>query len=274
MTSALIETGLDDPRLRGALALAHQAGRRALAARAGVRVAFKGPGDRVTDADLAIQAEVVDGIRASFPADAVVAEEGAAAEFRPSEYAWVVDPIDGTNNYALGIPCFAVSIAVLRSGIPHAGVIHDPNTGFTCFALRGAGAVADGRALALCSRSLGPGSNVAVRVPVDPRLEPLVVDWLRRYKFRGFGSVALHLAYVAIGALDVVVDHQARLWDVAAGAVIVGEAGGAITALDGGALFPAAGRGRGTVPFVAGNPGAHAETLAACRAAWGRGDGR
>jgi fructose-1,6-bisphosphatase/inositol monophosphatase family enzyme len=117
---------------------------------------------------------------------------------------------------------------------------------------------------------------VAVRVPLDRRLKPLIGEWLARHKLRGFGSVALHLAYAAIGALDVLLDHKATLWDLAAGSVLVLEAGGAITDPFGGPLFPvdlALYRGE-PVPFVEGNAIAHAEAVARCRVLLGSAGGR
>jgi myo-inositol-1(or 4)-monophosphatase len=269
MSEDTCEIVAGDPRLRLAVSLAHQAGRMATETRRGsVRVDWKGPGDRVTETDVAVQSRLVEQIRRSFPGDGVVAEEGLATDPGAREFVWIVDPLDGTNNFALGIPCFAVSIGILRRGLPHAGVVHDPNTGFTCWATRGQGAVAGARAIALRGCPLTAESNVAVRVPLDPDLAPAVTGWLRRYKLRGFGSVALHLAYAAIGALDVVLDHKATLWDIAAGAVILLEAGGAITDPHGHPLFPpeaAAYRGA-PMPFLAGNPSAHAEGLSDCRA--------
>jgi len=236
--------------------------------RAEVRVDWKGPGDRVTDVDVAIQARLVERIRSDFPDDGIVAEEGLAFDPGAREFVWVVDPLDGTNNFALGIPCYAVSIGILRHGLPHAGVVHDPNTGFTCSALRGHGAVAGAGMTTLPGRPLTPASNVAVRVPLDPDLAPATIGWLRRYKLRGFGSVALHLAYAAIGALDVVLDHKATLWDLAAGAAVLLEAGGTITGPSGQPVFPpeAAAYGGSPMPFLAGNTAAHAEALADCRA--------
>jgi myo-inositol-1(or 4)-monophosphatase len=250
-------------RLQLALALARRAGRQALEARGKVRVHDKGEGDRVTEADVAVQSHLIDGIRSCFPGDAILAEEGVA-DAGTREFVWVIDPIDGTNNYALGIPCFAVSIGILKGGTPHAGVIHDPNTGFTCRALRGHGAVTDGNTLMLASRALTAASNVAVRVPLEPATAMAVISWLRRCKLRGFGSVALHLAYTAVGGLDLVIDHKAKLWDIAAGTLIVTEAGGVITDLCGQPLFPAADAAyRGApISFVAGNRAAHAEALA------------
>lgn len=257
-----------DPRVRLALALVTQEGRTAVAARGSARVRCKGPGDRVTDVDVAIQSRLVERIRAQFPDDALVAEEGLALEPGGREFVWAIDPLDGTNNFALGVPCFALSIGVLRHGRPHGGVVHDPNTAFTAWAARGEGAFAEDHPLTLEGRPLAVASNVSVRVPLDRELERAVVDWLRRYKLRGFGSVALHLAYAALGAVDVVLDQKATLWDVAAGAAILLEAGGVITDPRGLPLFPpaAAAYGGAPMPFLAGNPSAHAEALADCRA--------
>src|SRR5687767_14853807 len=95
-----------DGRLRLALALAHQGGRQAVAGRGRAHIGWKGPGDRLTDVDVSIQSSLVEQIRVGFPGDGIVAEEGLAANPGPREFVWVVDPLDGTNNFALGIPCF------------------------------------------------------------------------------------------------------------------------------------------------------------------------
>lgn len=160
----------------------------------------------------------------------------------------MLDPLDGTNNYALGIPCFAVSLGIFQLGVPYAGVVHDPNTGFTCWAVRGEGAWAGDHRMVLRGRPLTEASNISARVPLDPTLTPGVVEWLRRHKSRAFGSVALQLGYAALGALDVVLDHRAALSDLAGGASVLLEAGG------------------GPVPFLAGNPVGHAAAVRACRA--------
>ena len=257
-----------DPRVSLALTLAEDAGRRAVTGQWETAVRWKGPGDRVTEMDLRMQAEIVSAIRSRFPADAIVAEEDEPRWAADAEFAWIVDPLDGTNNYALGIPCFAVSLGVFHHGEPYAGVVHDPNTGFRCCGLRGHGAFSVGRRLALTPRALGPASNVSVRVPLEPDLEPLVSQWLREYKFRGFGSVALHLAFAALGAIDLILDHRAALWDLAAGATILLESGGRITSPTGRPLFPfdvASYRGA-AVPFLAGNPLAHAAAVGSYRA--------
>jgi myo-inositol-1(or 4)-monophosphatase len=258
----------DDPRLSLALTLTREAGRVAVAGQPGAAVRWKGPGDRVTTMDLRIQSDLTGAIAREFPEDGILAEEGDVRLLGNREFAWIIDPLDGTNNYALGIPCFTISVGVLRRGEPYAGVVHEPNTGFRCWTLRGHGAFAGGRRLVLTPHALGAASNIAVRVPVATDLEPLVSRWLREHKLRGFGSVALHLAFAALGALDLVQDHRATLWDLAAGAAVLLEAGGAITTPAGRPLFPFDVAGyRGTpVPFLAGNPLAHAAATASCRA--------
>lgn len=260
--------GGGDPRLVLALILADEAGRLAIAGQPGAVMRFKGPGDRVTEADLRIQSGITTAIARHFPQDGIVAEEGDVRLAADCEFTWIVDPLDGTNNYALGIPCFAISVGLLRRGEPYAGVVHEPNTGFRCWTLRGRGAFAGDRRLALAPRTLDAASNIAVRVPVTPALEPLVTRWLREHKFRNFGSMALHLAFAALGAVDLVLDHKATLWDLAAGAAVLLEAGGCITTPEGCPLFPfdVAGYRGASVPFLAGNPLAHAAAAASCRA--------
>jgi myo-inositol-1(or 4)-monophosphatase len=256
-----------DPRLALALTIAHEAGRHALAAPGREAFTWKRPGERVTATDTALQTRLLEAIRARFAGDGTLAEEGDVAAGLDREFVWILDPLDGTNNYALGLPCFTVSIGVFRLGMPYAGVVHDPNTGFTVGAIRDQGAWLGERRLTLRGQPLSEASNISARIPLDPALAPVVIGWLERHKFRAFGSVALHLAYTALGAIDVVLDHRAALWDLAAGASVLQEAGGVVTDPRGGPLFPfdlAAYRG-GPVPFLAGNPLAHAAAVSACR---------
>lgn len=267
----------DNGRLALAVTLAREAGRHVIAWRAESAVAWKAPGERVTDADVRAQAEMVTAIHARFPADGIIAEEGERGMCRGDcEFVWVLDPLDGTNNYAVGIPCFAISVGILRQGGPWAGVVHDPNTGFTCQGLVGSGAWMGRQRLKAAAHPLDVSSNISVRVPVDPDLEPVIAGWLRRHKLRGFGSVALHLAYAALGAIDVVLDHKAALWDVAGGAAILLEAEGRITDPRGRPIFPVdPPRYDGApIPFLAGNPSSHELAAAACRAALDSAPGR
>jgi myo-inositol-1(or 4)-monophosphatase len=261
------KTQPNDPRVALALTLAREAGRHAMASADRVEFSWKRPGERVTPMDTTLQSRILDAVRSRFAGDGILAEEDEAAAGLDREFVWIVDPLDGTNNYALGLPCFAVSLGVFQHGTPYAGVVHDPNTGFTVWAVRDQGAWLGDVKLVLRGQPLTEASNVSARVPLDPSLIPIVSDWLRQYKFRAFGSVALHLAYTALGAIDVLLDHRAALWDLAGGACVLQEAGGAITTPRGDPLFPfdlAAYRG-GPVPFLAGNPVAHAAAVSACR---------
>lgn len=258
---------MTDPRLELALSLAAEAGRRAVASLGHVASVWKRPGERLTSVDTEIQARMLREIQTWFPHDGVVAEEAGGRLGVDREFVWALDPLDGTNNFALGLPCFAVSVGILRTGEPYAGVVHDPNTGLTVHAHRGAGAFSGERRLALVPRPFDGASNVCVRAPVSPALRRAVHGWLARHKLRAFGSVALHLAYTALGAIDLVVDDRATIWDIAAGGVILLEAGGRLTALNGGPLFPLE-PGRlndDPIPFVAGHVDAHRAAVTALR---------
>jgi myo-inositol-1(or 4)-monophosphatase len=258
---------MSDPRLELAVSLAIEGGRRAVASLGHVASAWKRPGERITSVDTEIQSRLLQEIQTWFPGDGVVAEEAGGRHGIDREFVWALDPLDGTNNFALGIPCFTVSIGVLRAGVPYAGVVHDPNTGLMLKARRGAGAFSGERRLAVAAHPLDGASNVCVRAPVSRALRPLVDGWLARHKLRVFGSVALHLAYVALGAIDLVVDDRATVWDVAGGAAILQEAGGSLTGLGGEPLFPVdlARAHDDAIPFVAGNGDAHHEAVIALR---------
>ena len=225
---------------------------------------WKRPGERLTPVDMEIQARMLQEIQTRFPDDGVVAEEAGGRLGLDRELVWVVDPLDGTNNFALGIPCFAISIGVLRAGQPYIGIVHDPNTGLTFETRRGAGAYCAERRLQVVARPLDRAANVCVRAPVSPCLRRPVEEWLAHHKIRAFGSVALHLAYAALGAIDLVVDDRATLWDIAAGAAILLEADGSLTTLAGDSLFPVdlVRVQDAPIPFAAGNAIAHAEAIA------------
>jgi len=119
---------MTDPRLDLALSLAAEGGRRAVASLGHVRSAWKRPGERITSVDTEIQSRMLREIQTWFPGDGVVAEEAGGRLGVDREFVWALDPLDGTNNFALGLPCFAVSVGILRAGEPYAGVVHDPNT--------------------------------------------------------------------------------------------------------------------------------------------------
>jgi myo-inositol-1(or 4)-monophosphatase len=251
-------------RERLAADLAVRGGRLALEYFHRAQVSWKPDGSMVTDADLAIQEHLATEIARDFPDDAVVGEEGQLPEGRSEAlYSWVLDPVDGTNNFARGLPGFSVSIGVLRNRQPFAGAVYDPVTRWLFTACAGRGAWLNERALRTRPAPLSRGSLLAIRTPLEDGVPPFIDEWLRRYRLRRFGSTALHLCYVALGALELVHDHRASLWDIAGAAPILLEAGGVLTGADGAPLFPATTAQLAGAPmaFLAGNPASHAQGL-------------
>ncbi|HZO43624.1 MAG TPA: inositol monophosphatase [Methylomirabilota bacterium] len=255
-----------DPRGDAAAEIARLAGKIALDYFERAEVSWKPDDSMVTDADVAVQSWIEDEIAGAFPSDGILGEEGLTTRrHRPdARFVWVIDPVDGTNNFGRGIPGFAVSVGVLHDGLPFAGAVYDPVAGQLFTACRGHGARLNGRRLRAAPADLGPRSLFSIRSPHEGALPGYVRRWLGRYRLRRVGSTALQLCYVATGAMAFVHDHRASLWDVAAAAVIVSEAGGVMTAADGGPLFPIdphtyAGE---PIAFLAGDPVGHRASLA------------
>jgi myo-inositol-1(or 4)-monophosphatase len=228
------------------------------------QVSVKRDGSLVTDADVAIQDALGREIVRLFPGDGLVGEEGVAADPRPAaRYAWVLDPIDGTNNFARGMPGFAVSVGVLRDRIPFAGAVYDPVSRWLFTGCAGRGAWLNDRPLHVRAEPLAATSLFAIRTPCELGVPDHVEGWLRRYRVRRFGSTALHLCYVALGGLDFVHDDRASLWDIAGAAPVVLEAGGTLTGETGASLFPvSAAQATGApIALLAGHGRAHADAV-------------
>jgi myo-inositol-1(or 4)-monophosphatase len=219
--------------------------------------------DEGADAD--IRERLAARIAAAFPDDAVVgAEPGRPGGRSHGLYSWVVAPGEATRSFGLGLPGFAVSVGVLRSGVPFVGAVYDPVARWLFTACAGRGAWLNERPLHAVPVPLTRASAVAIGSPFEAGLPPFTEEWLRRYRLRGFGSTALHLCYVAMGALDLVHDHRARLEDIAGAAAVVLEAGGVLTRSDGAPVFPAQRQHLAGMPLtvLAGNRTSHAEALA------------
>lgn len=200
----------------------------------------KAPADLVTDADLASQAAIRAEIAARFPHHLFVGEEKTSqVEVGDDDFVWLVDPLDGTTNYIHGYPCYAVSIAVARGRELLAGVIYDPLANELFFAEQGRGAWCNGERLKTSNVASVGEALVAVSLP--PRVGPEtpdLADFIRMVRYsqavRRSGSAALNLAYVAHGRLDAFWATKIQPWDVAAGVLLVREAGGIVTGRDGG----------------------------------------
>lgn len=200
---------------------------------------YKGVGDLVTEADKASERFICASLERLTPEIPVYGEEfGFHDESArdPSKACWVVDPLDGTANYAARVPLFCVSIGFLVEGRPALGVIYDPTREEMFRAVRGEGAFRNGRPIHVTDRDpLDPVAPIAVSGDVIRQR----LGFLRRtYKGRSLGSAAMHLAYVAAGRFDAAADPYTRLWDVVAGAVLVEEAGGVVTRWNGSPRFP------------------------------------
>ena len=228
-------------------------------------VEFKADDSMVTNIDVAVQAWLERRIAQAFPSDLVLGEEGFdATTVRPgAPYTWVIDPIDGTNNYGRGMPGFSVSVGVVRDGMVVGGAVYDPLAGQLFTAWTGRGAWLNDRRLRVPSTTLDARSMFAIRAPFPDGVPPAVTEWLGRYRLRRSGSTALQLCYVALGALAFMYDHKTSLWDIAGAAAVLLEAGGQLTAADGAPVFPidAAVLGGAPLAILAGLPGTHERVL-------------
>jgi myo-inositol-1(or 4)-monophosphatase len=205
-------------------------------------IAFKGsPTNLVTEMDQRAEVLILERLRGAFPDDAILAEEQGAAGGR-SGRRWIVDPLDGTTNYAHGLPIFGVSIALEAARRLVLGVVYDPSRDEMFVGERGAGATLNDTPIrvsataSLGSSLLVTGFPYNIRETADTNLPEYAAFSLRARAVRRLGSAVIDLAYVACGRFDGFWELRLGAWDVAAGAVVLEEAGGRITGIDGRAL--------------------------------------
>ncbi|MBM3216283.1 inositol monophosphatase [Candidatus Poribacteria bacterium] len=202
-------------------------------------IEYKGIGDIVTEADRASEVLIREELTKAHPDIPVYGEEYGFAESaadRSDGLCWIVDPLDGTANYAARLGLFGVSIGLLHHGSPVVGVIHDPIRGDMFRGTRGGGAFRNGRPCRVSD--IDPFDPIApVAVSGDVMRQRLVL-LSETYKGRSLGAASLHLAYIADGILAAALDPYTKLWDVTAGAVLIEEAGGTVTRWDGSPRFP------------------------------------
>ncbi|MCX6938588.1 MAG: inositol monophosphatase [Verrucomicrobia bacterium] len=221
-----------------------------------VQSTWKSDGSRVTAADIAISEAIFKELVARFPEDEYLSEElgdGTAAIPLRARFAWVLDPIDGTNNYATGIPYCAISLALLENGTPVYGVIYDLARRVLMHGGPAFGAW-DGEQPARVKTETPQGQRtLGFHSPMDKRFSPHATLLVERFKIRGLGSSTLHLAYVGAGLLDATVDHNVKVWDIAAAVPFCQGAGGEVRYLKE-PLFPLRifDLNMARVPFVAG----------------------
>jgi myo-inositol-1(or 4)-monophosphatase len=232
MADPFLEVAVDAARRAGGLLLGRLGALR--------QIDYKGsPSNIVTEMDRQAEALIVECIERRFPDHAILAEEGGGHS-GSSAHRWIVDPLDGTTNYAHGMPFFAVSIALEIDGVVALGVVYDPNREECFTARRGHGAFLNGAPIrvsetpTLDESLLSTGYPYDIRKIRDNNLAEHAAFMVRCRSVREMGSAAINLALVATGRLDAFWELQLGPWDVAAGCLMVEEAGGRVTNPEGG----------------------------------------
>ncbi|AWB67475.1 inositol-1-monophosphatase [Saccharobesus litoralis] len=226
-----------------------------------VKTATKSENDFVTNIDQEAEKAIIETIRQSYPDHSFVGEEGGLQTGKQSDYQWVIDPLDGTTNFIRGIPHFAVSIALHVKGKAEVAVVYDPIKDELFTAVKGKGARLDEYRIRVKDNKDTKGAIYATGFPFKARqytevhFNILSSLFETAADFRRCGSAALDLAYVAAGRYDGFWELGLSPWDIAAGELIVREAGGVVTDIAGGHNYLATGH------IVAGNPKVTGATL-------------
>lgn len=207
-----------------------------------LQVSNKGAIDLVTEADLASEKLIIERIRSHYPRHAILAEESGATEGQShssdNEWKWIIDPLDGTTNYAHGYPCFCVSIGVERAGRVELGVVYDPLRDEMFAAERGQGAMLNDRPMRVSDVEDLNRAMLCTGFPYNVRERPdfardFVNFTMNAQAVRRDGSAALDLAYIACGRFDGFWEDGLNAWDVAAGILLIEEAGGRVSNFSG-----------------------------------------
>jgi myo-inositol-1(or 4)-monophosphatase len=215
-----------------------------------VRIDMKGAIDLVTEVDVAIEREFREGIAGRFPDHTVLGEEMGGADAAPEGPCWVFDPIDGTTNFAHGLPIFCSSLALEIDGVAQVAAVYDPSRRELFTAERGGGARLNGQPMHVSAQATLLESVLVTGFPYDvharvSEIVGLFAEFVGRARaVRRLGSAAIDLCYVAAGRLDGFWERDLNAWDIAGGALLVEEAGGRITNFHG---EPFRSRGRDVV---------------------------
>ena len=226
--------------LNFAIEMAREAGGVLMQKLGAAKVCNKGDIDLVTEADLASENLIIERIRSYHPQHGILAEESGEAVLvggRRSEWKWIIDPLDGTTNYAHGYPCFCVSIALEHEGVLEVGVVYDPVRDEMFAAERGRGATLNDRRIRVSEVEDLTAAMVCTGFPYNVRERP---DFTRDFAnftmaaqaVRRDGSTALDLAYVACGRFDGFWEDGLSPWDIGAGMLLIEEARGKVTNFD------------------------------------------
>lgn len=218
-----------------------------------ITVSEKSYQDYVSNVDQAVEQHLVDLIRERYPNHGILAEEGHCLE-GSDKYTWIIDPLDGTTNFIHGIPQFAISIAVKEHNKLIAAVVYDPMRDELFTAAKGSGAQLNHQRIRvstqhqLSSALLGTGFPFKNRENLDDYLKTFKLLFTQVHDIRRMGAASLDLAYVAAGRLDGFWETHLQPWDMAGGILLIREAGGMVTDLEGGEHYLEKGQ------LVAGNP--------------------
>ena len=237
------------PMLNMAIKAAHEAGD--IIARSADRIdqlqiENKDKNDFVTEIDRAAEDTIIGILKKAYPDHAFLGEESGRHEGsgdKPNQYEWIIDPLDGTTNFLYGIPHFAVSIALKKDGKLDQAVIYDPMKDDLFYASRGGGAFLNKRRMRVSKRLSLSGALLTTGVPYRPDQDDLIDPYFQTMKalivdtagVRRPGAASLDLAYVAAGRYDGFWEFGLHEWDIAAGCLLVQEAGGLVGDLQGGA---------------------------------------
>jgi len=230
--------------LETAIVAARLAGQRAMEEINFIKASVKNATELVTEADARCQKIIIDRIKENYPDHGFIAEEGHDGKMfrqppRGDELLWwVIDPIDGTNNFAHRILFFTVSIAVMYEGKPIVGVIFEPATESMFTAVKGGEAQLNSRRIAAIEEGMDKFSSVGLESHFGDGVPGWICEIMQRTRFRNLGTTALQLAYVAKGSFVATIVNTPKLWDIAAGALIAEAAGAIVTDWQGGKIFP------------------------------------
>ena len=225
------------PLLNTAVKAARRAGsiiNRAGLDRGGLEVRAKAKNDFVTQVDRAAEAAIIDILRKAYPDHAILGEESGDLPSAKGEYRWIIDPLDGTTNFIHGFPQYCVSIAVQHRGATAHGVVYDPGRNELFTASKGAGAFLDDKRIRVTKCAQLKDALVGTGFPfkevsrIDVYLKQLEALMRNSAGVRRAGAAALDLAYVACGRLDAFWELGLSPWDMAAGALMIQEAGGLV----------------------------------------------
>ena len=229
-----------------------------------LKVASKSPNDYVTEVDRAAEAAIIETLQEAYPGYGILAEESgvfAAKSERDADFQWIIDPLDGTTNFIHGLPQYAISIALAKEGVVEQAVVFDPNRNELFTATKGAGAFLNERRIRVSRRTklgealIGTGFPYRMFDKIDLYLSIFKELAEKTAGQRRPGAASLDLAYVACGRYDGFWEFGLAPWDMAAGSLLISEAGGLVSDLRGEANYPDTGN------IIAGTPKVFAPLL-------------